>query len=93
MGRWARAERSPEPSSPAKKTVLNLTDQAELTRLRRENEQSALLKYSANTRNENQLTKNFAGSFIGEQAVLTCKQYVHLGGSSLARSIFFYQPL
>jgi transposase len=39
MGRWARAERSPEPSSPAKKTVLNLTDQAELTRLRRENEQ------------------------------------------------------
>ena len=39
MGRWARAERSPEPSSPAKKTILNLTDQAELTRLRRENEQ------------------------------------------------------
>jgi len=38
-GRWARAERSPEQSSPAQKTVLNLTDRAELTRLRRENEQ------------------------------------------------------
>lgn len=39
MGRWARAERSPAQLSPAKKTILNLTDQAELTRLRRENEQ------------------------------------------------------
>lgn len=39
MGRWSRAEKSPAQSSPAKKAVLNLTDQAELTRLRRENEQ------------------------------------------------------
>ncbi|MDD5493532.1 MAG: transposase [Dehalococcoidia bacterium] len=39
MGRWARAEKSPAQSTAAKKTVLNLTDQAELTRLRRENEQ------------------------------------------------------
>ena len=39
MGRWARAEKSPAPSSPAKKTILNLTDQAELTRVRRENVQ------------------------------------------------------
>jgi transposase len=39
MGRWARAEKSPTQSSPAKKTVLNLTDQAELTRVRRENVQ------------------------------------------------------
>mgnify|MGYP001214875541 CR=1 FL=1 len=39
VGRWSRAGRSPAQSSPAIKTVLNLTDQAELTRLRRENEQ------------------------------------------------------
>jgi len=39
MGRWARAERSNEPSSPAKISILNLTDQAEFTWLRRENEQ------------------------------------------------------
>ena len=37
LGRWARAEKSPA-SSLAKKTLLNLTDQAELTQLRRENE-------------------------------------------------------
>ena len=38
MGRWVREKRSPAQSSP-KKSVLNLTDQAELTRLRRKNEQ------------------------------------------------------
>lgn len=39
IGRWSRAERSPAVSSSGKKLILSLTDQAELTRLRRENEQ------------------------------------------------------
>jgi len=39
IGRWARAERTPVRSSSEKKTILNLTDQTELIRLRRENEQ------------------------------------------------------
>lgn len=39
IGRWSRAERSPARSSSEKKTILNLTDQTELIRLRRENEQ------------------------------------------------------
>lgn len=39
IGRWSRAERSPAASSSGKKPVLSLTDQTELTRLRRENEQ------------------------------------------------------
>ena len=38
-GRWSRAERSPAASSSGKKTALSLTDQTELIRLRRENEQ------------------------------------------------------
>ena len=39
IGRWARAERTPVRPSSEKKTILNLTDQTELIRLRRENEQ------------------------------------------------------
>ena len=39
IGRWSRAERVPTAKSSGKKTVLNLTDQAELIRLRWENEQ------------------------------------------------------
>lgn len=39
IGRWSRAERSPARSSSKKKSILNLTDQTELIRLRRENEQ------------------------------------------------------
>jgi len=39
IGRWARAEQSPAAASSAKKKVLNLTDQDELTRLRKEVEQ------------------------------------------------------
>ena len=39
IGRWARAERTPVRLSSEKKTILNLTDQTELIRLRRENEQ------------------------------------------------------
>ena len=39
IGRWARAEQTPVRPSSEKKTILNLTDQTELIRLRRENEQ------------------------------------------------------
>ena len=39
IGRWARAERTPVRPSSEKKTILNLTDQTELIRLRPENEQ------------------------------------------------------
>jgi transposase len=39
IGRWVRAERGPVSSSAEKKSVLNLTDQTELIRLRKENEQ------------------------------------------------------
>ena len=40
LGRWVRAERGPATSvSAEKKSVLNLTDQTELLRLRKENEQ------------------------------------------------------
>jgi len=40
LGRWVRAERGPATSiSAEKKSVLNLIDQAELIRLRKENEQ------------------------------------------------------
>jgi transposase len=39
IGRWSRAERSPATSPSGKKTALSLTDQTELIRLRRENEQ------------------------------------------------------
>ena len=40
LGRWVRAERGPATSvSAEKKAVLNLTDQTELLRLRKENEQ------------------------------------------------------
>lgn len=39
IGRWSRAEREPSAKSSGKKTALSLTDQAELIRLRRENEQ------------------------------------------------------
>ena len=39
IGRWVRAERGPASGSVEKKSVLNLTDQAELIRLRKENEQ------------------------------------------------------
>lgn len=39
IGRWSRAERSPAEASLGKKTTLSLTDQTELIRLRRENEQ------------------------------------------------------
>ncbi len=39
IGRWSRAERSSATSSSGKKTALSLTDQTELIRLRRENEQ------------------------------------------------------
>ena len=39
IGRWVRAERGPATASTGKPSVLNLTDQAELIRLRKENEQ------------------------------------------------------
>jgi len=39
LGRWVRAERSPASVSAELKSVLNLTDQSELIRLRKENEQ------------------------------------------------------
>lgn len=39
LGRWVRAERGPAIVSAEKKAVLNLTDQTELIRLRKENEQ------------------------------------------------------
>jgi transposase len=39
IGRWVRAERSPAHASGKKQSVLNLTDQAELIRLRHENEE------------------------------------------------------
>lgn len=39
IGGWSRAERVPTAKSSGKKTALNLTDQVELIRLRRENEQ------------------------------------------------------
>jgi len=39
IGRWVRAEKGPTPPSAAKKSVLNLTDQGELTQLRKEVEQ------------------------------------------------------
>ena len=39
IGRWVRAEQGSISPSAAKKSVLNLTDQGELTRLRKEVEQ------------------------------------------------------
>jgi transposase len=39
IGRWARAEQGPTPPPASKKKVLNLTDQDELSRLRKEVEQ------------------------------------------------------
>ena len=39
IGRWVRAEQGPATVSTTKKKVLNLTDQDELTRLRKEVEQ------------------------------------------------------
>ena len=39
LGRWVRAERGSVSDSETKKVVLNLADQAELVRLRREIEQ------------------------------------------------------
>jgi len=38
IGRWVRAEKGPT-VSPTKKNILNLTDQSELMRLRKEVEQ------------------------------------------------------
>jgi transposase len=39
LGRWDRAGRGPASVSAEKKSVLNLADQTELIRLRKENEQ------------------------------------------------------
>lgn len=39
IGRWVRAERGSTTDGETKEAVLNLADQAELVRLRRENEQ------------------------------------------------------
>jgi transposase len=39
LGRWVRAEKEPTIASTTKKKVLNLTDQDELSRLRKEVEQ------------------------------------------------------
>ena len=39
IGRWVRAEKEPTTASATKKKVLNLTDQDELSRLRKEVEQ------------------------------------------------------
>ena len=39
IGRWVRAEQSPQTASATRKKVLNLTDQDELSRLRKEVEQ------------------------------------------------------
>ena len=39
LGRWVRAEKEPTTASATKKKVLNLTDQDELSRLRKEVEQ------------------------------------------------------
>ena len=38
LGRWVRAEQGPVAASTSKRAVLNLSDQDELTRLRKENE-------------------------------------------------------
>jgi transposase len=38
LGRWVRAEQGPVAVSTSKRAVLNLSDQDELTRLRKENE-------------------------------------------------------
>jgi transposase len=38
LGRWVRAEQGPVAVSTLKRAVLNLSDQDELTRLRKENE-------------------------------------------------------
>jgi len=57
MGRWSRAEQSPATPSSRKQAVLNLTDQAELNRLRRENEQ---------LRMEREITKKAAVFFAKE---------------------------
>jgi transposase len=40
IGRWVRAEQGPITTSATKKKVLSLTDQGELTRLRKEVEPS-----------------------------------------------------
>ena len=42
IGRWVRAERGPVLVSGKKHSHINLTDQAELTRLRKENEELRL---------------------------------------------------
>jgi transposase len=39
IGRWVRAEQGPTTASATRKKVLNLTDQDELSRLRKEVEQ------------------------------------------------------
>jgi transposase len=39
IGRWVRAERGPVLVSGKKNSLINLTDQTELTRLRQENEE------------------------------------------------------
>lgn len=39
IGRWSRAERRPIGVSPGRKATSSLSDQSELMRLRRENEQ------------------------------------------------------
>ena len=57
IGCWARAERTPVRLSSEKKTILNLTDQTELIRLRRKNEQ---------LRMEREIIKKAAVFFAGE---------------------------
>jgi transposase len=44
IGRWVRAEQKPTTASATKKKVLNLTDQDELTHLRKEVECNGQLK-------------------------------------------------
>ena len=44
IGRWSRAERDPATLSSPKAAELNLTNQAELLRLRKENEQLRIVR-------------------------------------------------
>ena len=59
IGRWSRAERGPASTSATKTATLGLTGQAELLRLRKENEQ---------LRREREITKKAAVFFAKEIA-------------------------
>ena len=56
IGRWSRAERRSDGVSPGEKATLSLSDQSELMRLRRENEQLRI---------EREIIKKAAGDSTG----------------------------